>query len=218
MPVTNRLSSAASVPGAWALILAAGPGSRFGGDKLLAPMAGRPLVRHVIDTVATARQDGVLAGAVAVVAAADGPLRDVFRQQGIEVTENDAPKAGLARSLQLGLAALARPGREVPVGAAVVLLGDQPGVRPATIAALVDAWRTGPCVIIRPRYAAHPGDPGHPVVLDRSAWTLAEELEGDTGLGVILRARPGLVSLIDVPGANPDIDTPADLAAFQDLR
>jgi CTP:molybdopterin cytidylyltransferase MocA len=218
MPVTNRPSSGSSIPAAWGLILAAGPGTRFGGQKLLAPIDGRPLVQHVIDAVQAARQNGVLAGAVAVVAAADGPLLDVFRQQGIEVTENDAPRAGLARSLQLGLAALARPGREVAVGAAVVLLGDQPGVRPATIAALVDAWRTGPCVIIRPRYAAHPEEPGHPVVLDRAAWTLAEELEGDTGLGVILRARPGLVSPIDVPGANPDIDTRADLAAFQDLR
>jgi len=218
MPGTNRLSSASSVPGPWGLILAAGRGTRFGGGKLLAPLRGQPLVQHVIDAVVTARQDGVLAGAVAVVAATDGPLRDLFRQQGIEVTENDAPEAGLARSLQLGLATLARPGREAPAGAAVVLLGDQPGVRPATIAALVEAWRTGPSVIIRPRYAARPGEPGHPVMLDRSAWTLAEELEGDTGLGVILRARPGLVSVVDVPGSNPDIDTPADLTLFEDLR
>jgi molybdenum cofactor cytidylyltransferase len=215
MPGKNRLSSAASAPSPYGLILAAGRGTRFGGRKLLAPVRGRPLVQHVIDAVTAARAGGTLSGAAAVVAASDVALQDLLRQQGIEVTLNEVPEAGLAWSLQLGVSALARPGRETPAGAAVIMLGDQPGVRPATIAALVEAWHTGPSVVIRPRYADDPEEPGHPVLLDRSAWTLVEELDGDTGLSVILRARPGLVSLIEVPGANPDVNTPADLAAFE---
>jgi 2-C-methyl-D-erythritol 4-phosphate cytidylyltransferase len=35
-----------------AIIVAAGSGSRFGADKLLAPLSGRPLLRHTLDAIA----------------------------------------------------------------------------------------------------------------------------------------------------------------------
>ena len=37
-----------------AVVLAAGAGSRFGGGKLLAPLEGRPVLQHVLDTLAAA--------------------------------------------------------------------------------------------------------------------------------------------------------------------
>ena len=36
------------------LVLAAGAGSRFGGGKLLATIAGRPVLQHVLDALAEA--------------------------------------------------------------------------------------------------------------------------------------------------------------------
>lgn len=65
---------------------------------------------------------------------------------------------------------------------------------------------------MRPRYADRPGEPGHPVLLHRQLWPEVATLEGDEGAGALLRGRA--VTLVDVPGRNPDIDTPADLAAF----
>jgi CTP:molybdopterin cytidylyltransferase MocA len=198
-----------------ALILAAGEGTRFGGPKLLALLRGKPLAQYVIDAVALARSSGVLAGAVAVVARDDAPLRDLFQCHGIEVVESDHPARGLAHSLRLGLETLASAGQRPWVEAAMVLLADQPMVRVTTIAALVTTWRQGFSTIIRPRYALHPEEPGHPVLLGRPAWPLANEAQGDRGIGIILGKRPTLVTLVDVPGANPDIDTPADLAALE---
>ena len=49
------------------------------------------------------------------------------------------------------------------------------------------------------------------VLLDRDAWGLAERLTGDQGLGRALSNAPELVVHVDVDGANPDVDTPADL-------
>jgi CTP:molybdopterin cytidylyltransferase MocA len=49
------------------------------------------------------------------------------------------------------------------------------------------------------------------VLLDRSLWPLADHLQADAGLGHLLGAGAAGVTLIDVPGSNPDVDTPADL-------
>ena len=54
-----------------ALLLAAGSGSRFGSNKLLAFWHGRPLVSHSIAAIAFLRDQGVVAGATAVVRAGD---------------------------------------------------------------------------------------------------------------------------------------------------
>ena len=45
-----------------------------------------------------------------------------------------------------------------------------------------------------------------------AAFGLVGEASGDRGLGPVLEAHPELVSEVAVEGANPDIDTPADLA------
>jgi CTP:molybdopterin cytidylyltransferase MocA len=52
------------------------------------------------------------------------------------------------------------------------------------------------------------------VLVRRSAWALAAGLDGDRGLGALLASRPDLVVSVEAPGDNPDIDTPADLAAL----
>ena len=44
-------------------MLAAGRASRFGGAKLLAPLHGRPVLAHVLDTVTLARAASTVAGA-----------------------------------------------------------------------------------------------------------------------------------------------------------
>jgi CTP:molybdopterin cytidylyltransferase MocA len=51
----------------------------------------------------------------------------------------------------------------------------------------------------------------NPVLARRAAWRLADELVGDHGFGPLLARRPDLVRRIRVGGANPDVDTPADL-------
>jgi CTP:molybdopterin cytidylyltransferase MocA len=132
------------------------------------------------------------------------------REAGAATVVNHTPARGLSSSLRCGLAALGPD-----AGAAIVLLGDQPLVRLDVLAALVAAWRDGRGMLVRPRYAEACAEPGHPVLLDRSVWPLAERLEGDAGLGQLLPpGSPGVV-LIDVAGRNPDVDTPADLRTLE---
>ena len=180
----------------------------------MAPLGGWPLIAHVLAATAEARARGILSGTVAVVPVRDDALARVATEGGAEVAVNPEPSAGLSRSLRLGIAAL--EARGPAVRAAVILPGDQPLVLVEAIAAVVAAWRAKGAAVVRPVYRDQPDIPGHPVLLDRSVWPLTLELTGDEGLGPLLRRRPELVTTVDLPGSNPDVDTPADLADLDD--
>lgn len=199
----------------YALVLAAGRGRRFGGDKLLAPFRGATIIGHVAATLAQAMGGGLLTGGVAVVPVRARALLWPLDTAGLEVVENPEAGTGLASSLRLGLAALAHPDRRPAAAAALVVLADQPLLRLRVIEALVSAWRRAPGTH-RPRYADQPAEPGHPVLLDRAAWGLTEALRGDQGLGALLAGHAG-VGLVEVPGANPDVDTAEDLRLLEDM-
>lgn len=180
-----------------ALILAAGRSTRFGTDKLVAEFRGRPMIEHVIDAA--------LAAGLSPVVVVVGPDREI-RWPSVRIVVNPDPSLGISSSLQSGLAAL----EGESVSRVVVLLADQPLVSPAVIATLLAQPVERPIVV--PRYAA--GEPGNPVVLERSAWPFAAETSGDRGMVQLFAAQPGLVRYVDVPGANPDVDTAAQLSAF----
>jgi molybdenum cofactor cytidylyltransferase len=190
-PATRRVA---------AIVLAAGTASRFGGGKVLARLEGKPLLQHVLDAVAMAPIRDVL-----VVSGPDAAALDeaVGWRSERRVT-NPHPEAGLASSLQVGLAAL-----DPEIGAAIVLLADQPRVRSIVIRRIADAWRAGAGPIVAPRYSQDAAP--NPVLIDRTAWPLAFALQGDRGLGPILREQQILVHWLPVAGDNPDVDTPADL-------
>lgn len=189
-----------------AIVLAAGAGSRFGDGKLTTALGGRPILQHVLDT---AGETG-LRPVIVVLGHSAEAVEARMRWRGELRVRNKAPERGLASSLKAGFRAL--DGETQGTEAALILLGDQPFVSRAVIGALlsepVDAARP----IVVPRYAADAAP--NPVLLYRSAWDLVSEVAGDRGLGPLMAARPSLVRQVPVAGSNPDIDTPADLAAL----
>jgi molybdenum cofactor cytidylyltransferase len=193
-----------------ALLLAAGASSRFGSQKLLALWRGRPLVGHVIALASTLRERGLVGGVTAVVRQGDEAVGALLRQSGVRLVPNADPQLGLSHSLRLGLGALAGS-TPTPEGA-LILLADQPATPLDAVEEVIRAWQLGGSAIVRPRYSEAPDEPGHPVLLDRDAWGLAEGLKGDQGLGAALARSPHLVLHVDVDGANPDVDTPGDLS------
>jgi molybdenum cofactor cytidylyltransferase len=179
-----------------AVILAAGESRRFGSPKQLAVVDGVTLLEHAI---ATARGSG-LQPVVAVVPVwltrpaglAEGWLRWV---------RNPYPERGMSESLRLGLADLPED-----VGAAVIMLGDQPRVPAETIATLLGARGERPIVAAEAGGLLAP-----PVLIERSHFGLAGEITGDQGLRDVLRAAPQLVQVVSVTTHPIDVDTPADL-------
>jgi bifunctional UDP-N-acetylglucosamine pyrophosphorylase/glucosamine-1-phosphate N-acetyltransferase len=103
-----------------AVILAAGKGTRMRSDlpKVLHPLAGRPMIRHVLDTVATlkpARQLVVVGPAMAALAKAVAPIPTAVQEQ----------QLGTADAVKAARAALADFN-----GTVLVLYGDTPLLRP----------------------------------------------------------------------------------------
>jgi CTP:molybdopterin cytidylyltransferase MocA len=178
-----------------AVVLAAGASTRFGSAKQLARIGGRTMLETVVET---AREAG-LSPVIAVVP----PGLAVPPESVPEI--NDDPAAGISRSLRLGLAAV-----PPEADAAVILLGDEPMLSAETIRAVVDAAENEPWRVV----AARADDRiGPPVLLPRASFQLADAVDGDHGLGRLLAADDA-TTVIDVPRASVDVDTPADLDAI----
>jgi CTP:molybdopterin cytidylyltransferase MocA len=204
----------AAVPRVRVLVLAAGAGSRFGGGKLEARVDGKPLLQHVLDALVEAG----LEAPVVVVAPSNAQGRapggsDQIEWGRAERVTNPAPERGLASSLQLGWRhALAA---DEPRQAVLVVLGDQPLLRPEILRALLAA----PLDEARPIVASRYADTGarNPVRVETSVGPLIDDAGGDRGLVPILERNPELVRWLDVAGDNPDVDTAADLAGVAEL-
>lgn len=182
-----------------AIVLAAGQGSRFGdGPKQLAPIAGTPMVARVVTLALAAPVDAVV---VVVGHEADAVSAAVPVDDRVRVVRNPAHRSGMSSSIRAGVLAL-EPG----VGIATVLLGDQPGVSVATIAAVVAAVERG----ARAARIAYTDGPGHPVAVARSLFRDLLAVRGDRGAREIVdRASPEAISW---PTAAPrDVDHPDDL-------
>ena len=182
-------------------MLAAGAGSRFGGGKLLAPLAGRPVLQHVLDRLSDAGIDDVV-----VVLGREAPaIERAIAWRSERRVVNAEPERGLASSLHAGMGALSPD-----TTAVIVALGDQPAVAPATIRALIDAPDDPGRPVVVPVYTDETGR--NPVLVRRAAFALVEEAHGDRGLGPVLADHGELVQEVLVAGDNPDVDTRADLA------
>ncbi len=183
-----------------AIILAAGSASRMGQPKQLLDWGGRPLVRVVAEHALAARLDRVLV----VVGASGDAVAAALAGLPVDIVENPAYAAGQSTSLRAGVIAL---GAEV--GAALVLLGDQPFVTPPIIERLVGAWRTSDAAIVAPVYHSRRGNP---VLFARAVFDELLTIQGDQGARAILAADPARVRTVlfddDLPLA--DIDTPED--------
>ncbi|HEY8771778.1 MAG TPA: nucleotidyltransferase family protein [Candidatus Limnocylindria bacterium] len=178
-----------------AVILAAGASRRYGSPKQLVMIDGRTMLEHVIGAALTAELDPVVVVAPVWLpppAGIDPRVRWI---------RNAFPERGMSLSLRLGLRAIAPD-----VSASLILLGDQPGISPSTIAAVLGARSDRPVV-----GAFADGVLAPPILIERTHFHLADDLAGEIGLRELLRRDPDLVTSVPVPAHAPDLDTPDDL-------
>jgi molybdenum cofactor cytidylyltransferase len=181
------------------LLLAAGRSTRFGGDKLLAPLHGQPVLFWSAAAIAPQ------VDALYVVVPTDAPAR-VAAIGGIPSTivEHAGRDAGMASSIGAGVAALAPE-----VEAVVIALADQPLAAPDVVRQLCARWRNGGAAAVVPHYQ---DGRGNPVLFGRSSFGALRALTGDTGARALLHALGGTVAVIPIDSVAPlDVDTPDTL-------
>lgn len=187
------------------VVLAAGGGSRFGGqpgDKLLADYGGVPLVRATLAGMEGAPVDETLV----VAGARAREVREACEPYARRVVENPEWRVGMSTSVRLGLAACAPFAR-----AAVFALADQPLVGAEAVGRLVGAFESGAEAAV----ATYGGEQRNPALFARGLWpALVNELSGDTGARAFLRRRPELVTEVPCDG----VADPADVDTAEDLR
>ena len=189
-----------TAPRIHALVLAAGRGSAFGGNKLLAHIRGEPLL-----TIALRRAQAACPGRVTLVTGFDAELiRSAAGALADSVVHNPDWDSGMGGSLAAGARALRQH-----ADALLVTLADQPLVEATHLDALIARWSGEPAAIVASRYDARPGVPA---LFGSAHFDALCALEGDTGARALLRSSEHDVVAVDCPAAALDVDSRDDLA------
>lgn len=168
--------------------------------KQLLPVGGQPMVRRVAEAVCAAG----LAQVVVVVGAQAQVVGRTLDGLPLEIVINEAWAQGMSTSLGTGLHALRQE-----VGAALIVLADQPALTPGLLQALVDRHRATGAPIVAPLYQ---GRRGNPVLFDRSLFSELLAVEGDRGGRDLLARHRHEIEYVefDDPAVILDLDTRQD--------
>jgi CTP:molybdopterin cytidylyltransferase MocA len=171
-------------------LLAAGGATRFGGGKLDADCAGKPLGRWALEAALAVPHERL-----AVVVGEPAPEF----AHGCDLLVNERAQEGLGTSA--ALAARWASGSE----ALLIVLADMPLISSRTLRKLTAA--KGAAAV------AYPGNkPGAPACFPAVLFPALEALTGDSGAAHVLRGLPN-VTLIEAPlDELRDVDRPEDLA------
>jgi molybdenum cofactor cytidylyltransferase len=182
------------------LVLGAGGSTRLGQPKQLLPYRDGTLLGHVLEVARSAGFDQII---TALGGAADEVSANVDLT-GTEVVVNRAYGSGCSSSIAAALGAL-DPRCEV----LVLMLGDQPAVSSATVAALRGGRGDAPLAVCR-----YEDGRGHPIAFARSVFEELANLHGDKGVWRLLDRRSSDVIEVEIEGPVPrDVDTPEDYRA-----
>jgi molybdenum cofactor cytidylyltransferase len=187
-------------PFATGLVLAAGGSTRLGRPKQLLPYGSRTLLDHVLEVA----RASPLAQLLCVVGGGREEVLGLVDFSGVEVVENRAFGEGCSSSIAAALGAV-DPSADV----LVLMLGDQPGVRAATVGALLAGRGEAPLAACQ-----YDDGRGHPLAFARSMFGELAELHGDKGVWKLLDRHASSVVDVPVRGAIPrDVDTWEDYEA-----
>jgi molybdenum cofactor cytidylyltransferase len=184
------------------LVLAAGGSSRLGRPKQLLPFGEATLLDHTVSIARGCAFDQL----VVAVGGSAGAVRAQVDLAGTDIVVNDGYGAGCSSSIAAAMGAL-----DARTGELVLLLGDQPGITPDTVAALRAGRGDAPLGV-----CAYEDGLGHPLVFARSLFRTLRSLRGDKAVWKLVASGGDAVARVPVEGRIPiDVDTWADYEAVR---
>ena len=193
------------MPGAWAILLAAGESTRMRQLKALLPWRGQTLLEHQVSALRKGGADRV----VVVLGHRADDLRPLLKgKDGVSWILNPDYLQGKTTSIRAGLSVLDCPTLDV-----ILLLNvDQPRDA-ADVARVLEVHRAHGYAITVPEYR---GKGGHPIALSAALLPELLEIDEDTqGIKAVVRRRPESVQRLplDNPGILLDLNTPEQYQA-----
>jgi molybdenum cofactor cytidylyltransferase len=183
----------------------------MGRAKQLLPLGGNTVLAQTLQNVLAAQVDEM----VLVLGSSAAAIRQQLPPSLLErckVVVNQDYGQGMATSLRAGLSAL-----DPRSDAALIVLGDQPFIRPQTLDQIIEGYGLSRAPIVIPSYQ---GDRGNPVLLDRSVFSEVMALEGDIGCRAIFGSHLEDILKVEVedPGVLLDIDDQGDYNRLKQLH
>ncbi|MDQ3768748.1 MAG: nucleotidyltransferase family protein [Actinomycetota bacterium] len=183
-----------------ALVLAAGGSKRLGRPKQLLAFGDGTLLDHTLATARACAPDQL----VVALGGSAGDVRKTVDLSGAEVVVNEGFGGGCSSSIAAALGAV-----DERCEVLVLLLGDQPGVTPATVRALLEDRAGAELAVCR-----YDDGRGHPFAFGRGAFDDLRAMHGDKAVWKLLERRGDAVAEVAVPGpVPPDVDTWDDYEA-----
>ena len=187
-------------PSLGCLVMAAGSGRRFGGNKLAADLDGKTLIRRALEAVPAAQFT-----AVTVVSQYED-IEALAGQFGFAAIHNDRPDLGLSHTIRLGTEAMRT------CDGILYMVADQPKLRQETVARLVEVFRQHPDKIVG---AGHDGRRGNPNLFPARFFSELMAITGDHGGSSVIRAHEDALLLVETDAEELfDCDTPEALESL----
>ena len=177
----------------YGVLLAAGFSTRFGSNKLLTEINGRPLIEY--SAAALSPCDHI----IAVARADDDAVLSALNAFDIDCVTNAHPERGMGYSIACAVNA------SLDSSGWCLLPADMPYLKPSTTQKLIDAMHAG-AMLAAPFYQ---GRRGHPVAFNRQFGGALTALDGDNGARSIVEQHAERLSVIvcDDAGVLLDVDT-----------
>ena len=183
------------------LVLAAGASRRLGEPKQLLPYGSGTLLDHTLETARASGFDQL----IVALGGSSEEVRSRVDLSAADVVENPDFGEGCSSSIAAGLSAI-DPRSELMV----LMLGDQPGVTPATVRALIAGCDQGTLLAT----CLYDDGRGHPLAFGRALFDDLRELHGDKAVWKLMDRLGDEVVEVRVPGPVPrDVDTRVDYEA-----
>lgn len=184
------------------LILGAGASERLGQPKQLLPFGGTTLLGWVI---AQAQGATGLDELVVVLGRAADQIRQRVDFGSAKVVENPVFGEGCASSYRAGIGALDPKSEGI-----MIILGDQPEIKPDVIDRAAEEWRQGQSQIA---LCSYHGRKGHPMIFAKPLFDQLLGLHGDKAAWKLVDANPDLVQEIEF-----DLPFPEDINTWDDFE
>jgi molybdenum cofactor cytidylyltransferase len=183
------------------ILLAAGSSRRFGENKLMWPVDGKPMMQHILEILLRLEAER---GWEVTVVAQEGPAAELARGMGARVVINALSGRGISSSIHAALNSIT--GAPCP---AAFFVADQPYIARSTIAEFLDAFAASRmglgCV-------AHGSELGNPAVFSPEYFPELMAIQGDRGGKAVIKRHMDDCCIYQVADARElrDLDTKPD--------